>query len=158
VGLAGHLPAFVGSLASAWGFLWLMAPLGMLLLPGPVRLRVAVAGGLLAAGGLVSCVFANFPQRMFGTLMPVMVIGAARLYHELLPHRRVLAAALGGLSLVQAAIGIPTVLAPWAYASHLPRMAIYAVGSVLAVWAFAAVRQAPAVARPGRAAPMVRSP
>jgi hypothetical protein len=78
-----HFPAFMLQVCESWGFIWLLAFVGMILIPKKQFLVLVAISALLLCGALFSSSLATSVNRYFFTLSPVMIVYCARLFEVL---------------------------------------------------------------------------
>jgi hypothetical protein len=98
------------SVFSSWGFVWLLALIGIWFLPNGKFTRMAAMGAALVAGAILTSLVASDTGRMFSILTPVMAVAGARLHHELTTRGPWLAVILVGLVIARAPLSFPNVL------------------------------------------------
>jgi hypothetical protein len=125
----------------SWGYLWLGLLLGLLLMPRAVFARVSWATLLLLLGGIIACLFANYIQRMFSILAPIMVIACAYWAHALARRHGALLVVFVGIAALQVVFGIPTHIAPWAFTFPYISHGIQIIGMLFLLCAAYLLRQ-----------------
>lgn len=127
----GDLLHFFRYLYSTWHMLWLLMPIGLILMPWEKWSFPAAAFVILFIGAALSSVVAFDMLRMFSILSPVVVVSCAFLFSSLWARSRVVAILFIALLAIKLFIGLPTVATPpdsWACSGKLPVHIYYALG------------------------------
>ena len=135
---------FFTTIFLSWRALWLLALLGLALLPREGFLKLLLAFVLILLGGLLSCFFAADIFRIFQPLFPVMVVLVAQVYASLRDRSKSLAALLILLFAPNVLAGYPTLLLPqqsWMFSTYYPRLALLAVNLLFAVFLVLVLRE-----------------
>jgi len=97
-----HVGNYVRDIRSTWGWAFALTPLGLLLLPAERFRAVWPVAVVLAVAAFGSSLFATDTARLFGVLMPVVLVAAAQVLALLIDGRKaVLIALLFGLVILQ---------------------------------------------------------
>lgn len=138
-----HLSGWFKEFFSTWHFLWLLAPVGLMLMPRDKFGDYTAASALLFAGGLASSLIATDVARMFSTLMPVVVVGVAFFYDSLSRRSRFAASIFLLLIAAKVFLGMPTIFSSvdtWVEDYRRWIRLYYAAGIVFSAYAFFLLR------------------
>jgi len=131
-----HLPFFyTKTIVASWGFLWVLAPIGLWLMPKDKFASLAVPFTILLVGAFFYSAIATDTFRYFHILAPVFAISCAQLYAELFKNKAHIfgLSILAALVIAQAFDSVPNILfgdGSWVLRREAPTILLTILGII----------------------------
>ena len=142
-----HNPSyFAKTIIVSWGFLWVLAPIGVWLMPKDKFGSVASAFGILLFGAFLYSAIATDTFRYFHILAPVFAISCAQLYVGLFKNKAHIfgVSILAALVIANAFDSVPNILfseGSWVLGSETPTLLLTILGVIYGLGAALVLRE-----------------